>query len=473
MISIAFTNTAVAAEDPAQIPEKVTVQHWSRSDLLELEGKCDPDKSLPDPAVDKLLAKPEDPPFLLKTGVNGFLRGEGVGNFRLPDFSYAPKQTEGRFLYRVKPYLYWHPTDYLDIHLEGQGYGYTGGSQYYETYALYQGFIEGKLPGKELLALKIGRQEFRYGSTFILGPNPFYDGLIFDAVRLRVQPTDALRIDLLGGLYGTPFAGGLKGNLSGVYATCNFSNDHAIEVYGFSDTGLTAPQGGEHRDIWGIRGTAKFGPVAIEFEPVFETGKVYNPNSGGNDDISAYGGHLDVSIESTLADRKNKFLLSYALGSGDKEATLGSDARFRKEFRNPNNDTSLLGDMNVIGNFSGIAVGQYRASGIQDFTFGWGIDLTKNLNFTATGHYFLANEVPDGFSRNLGLETDFILTYAINDDLSIICAYDHFFTGGFFRDASGSKGDIGYGYVMLQFDLSKSWPRFRKGRNSGLPSSPS
>ena len=138
--------------------------------------------------IEKILAKPEEPPFLYRIGAKGFLRGEGAGNLRLTDFSYVPNHGEGRFLYRVKPYVYWHPTDYLDIHLEGQGYGFTGGSQYSGKYSLYQGFVEAKLPEKSILALKAGRQEFTYGSTFILGANTFYDGLVFDALRLRVQP---------------------------------------------------------------------------------------------------------------------------------------------------------------------------------------------------------------------------------------------------------------------------------------------
>ncbi len=527
VISMIFLNTAFAGDEVEPVPEKVAIQHWTCREVAELGRKYDADRKLPDAVVvegkpctrrevaacllsvmekvrqkcekegpdavskedleriarlhdalksdlegmqgyltiresiEKILAKPEKPPFLLKTGVNGFLRGEGVGNFRLPDFSYSPNHAEGRFLYRVKPYAYWHPTDFLDIHLEGQGYGFTGGSQYYGKYSLYQGFIEGRLPGKDFLALKVGRQEFSYGSTFILGPNVFYDGLVFDAVRLRVQPMKALSVDLLGGLYGTPFANSLKGNLAGVYATYRLSDANVIEAYGFNDTGSTDHHTGEHRDIWGLRGTAKLGPVGVEFEPVYETGRVFNPNSGGNDNISAYGGHIDVSVESTLVGRKNKFLLSYALGSGDREAA--NDSRFRKEFRNPDNDSFLFGDMNVIGDLSGITVNGFHASGIHDFTLGWGIDISEELNFTATGHYFLADEAPAGFSRNLGLETDFILTYAINDNLSVICAYDHFFTGGFFRDASGGDGDIHYGYVMLQFDLSKAWPRGKKG----------
>ena len=442
---------AVAQEDL----EKINVLHEAlQDDLAKYEGYLTRREE-----IKSILAKPEAPAFDYKLGVNGFLRGEGVGNFRLTDFSYAPGHGEGRFLYRVKPYAYWHPTDYLDIHLEGQGYGFTGGSQYSGKVSLYQGFIEGKLPEKELLALKVGRQEFSYGSTFILGPNSFYDGLVFDAVRLRVRPTNPLTVDFLGGLYGAPFAFGLKGNLAGAYAIYRFSDDDALDLYGFNDTGSIAHHGGEHREIWGLRGTAKLGPVSVEFEPVFETGRIFNPASGGNDNISAYGGHFDVNMDSSMAGHKDKYQIGYAYGSGDREATAG--VRFRKEFRNPDNDSSLVGDMNVIGDLSGITVGKHHASGLHDFTFGWGIDITKGLNFSATGHYFLGDEVEYGFSRNLGLETDFNLTYAMSDNLSLIFAYDHFFTGGFFRDASGSSGDIHYGYLMLQFDISKSKPKLK------------
>ena len=75
---------------------------------------------------------------------------------------------------------------------------------------------------------------------------------------------------------------------------------------------------------------------------------------------------------------------------------------------------------------------------------------------TATGHYVVANHVPDGFSRQVGLETDFSLTYRFSDDISVILAYDHFITGRFFRDATGSRDDIDYGYLMVQFNLAKT-----------------
>ena len=112
--------------------------------------------------------------------------------------------------------------------------------------------------------------------------------------------------------------------------------------------------------------------------------------------------------------------------------------------------------MHVIGDLSGVNVAGHHASGLQIYTLGWGIDITKKLNFTATAHYFMANGVENGFSRKLGLETDYNITYTINDDFSVIFAYDRFFTGEFFRNASGSGKDIDYGYAMLQFNFDKT-----------------
>ncbi|MEA5113918.1 MAG: hypothetical protein VB050_07795 [Geobacteraceae bacterium] len=408
-------------------------------------------------AIEKFISPPEEPPFLFKTGVKGFLRGEGTGNFRLPDLAYNPGHAEGRLLYRVLPYVYWHPTDFLDIHLEGQGYGYTGGSQYLGKVSLYQGFVEGRLPGTDVLSLEIGRQEFVYGSTFILGANSFFQGLTFDAAKLRVKPVDALTVDLLGGWYATPWSNGIKGNVVGGYASYTFGEGDVLEAYGFNDTGSAWHHSGEYLNIWGLRGTAKFGQVSFELEPVFESGRTFNGNTGINDRVSAWGGHADVSAEADLWGRKNRFFASFAYGSGNSESANGISAR--REFRNPDTDTSLTGDMSMIGDLSGMNAGGYHASGMQIFNLGWGVELTGELSFSAAGRYFRANAVPDGFSRRVGLETDFTLTYTVNEMLSFLVGYDRFFTGKFFRDTTGSSKDVDYGYVMLQFDISRQKPR--------------
>ncbi|HTP65191.1 MAG TPA: alginate export family protein [Geobacteraceae bacterium] len=444
---------------PAEDLERIAALHEALKDkLAQYEGY-----QARREAIERILAKPEVPALEYKVGVNGFLRGEGVGNFRLTNFSYAPGHGEGRFLYRVKPYAYWHPTDWLDIHAEGQGYGFSGGShQEYNRYSLYQGFVEAKIPGRDILALKGGRQEFSYGSTFILGPDSFYDGLSFDAARLRIKPVDPLTVDLLAGAYSRPWSGGIRGYLAGGYATWTFSEGNAAETYYFHDTGAMVHSDGTYVNTWGLRGTTRVGPVTFEFEPVYESGEVYGQTSGTKRNISAYGGHFDVNVDSTMAGANNHLFFSFGYGSGDQAAVSGANPG--KEFRNPNNDTSLVGDMNVIGDFSGVTVAGHHASGMQVYTLGWGIDIAKEVNFSATGHYFLANNVETGFNKSLGLETDFTLTYAMSDNLSLVAGYDRFFTGGFFRDASGSGRDVDYGYFMLQFDLSHVKPKLRPAK---------
>jgi hypothetical protein len=455
-------------EGPNAIPradlERITkLEAALRKDLAELPGYLQRRET-----IEKMLAKPEEPPFEYKLGINGFLRAEGAGNFRLKDFSYTPDYTQGRFVYRLKPYVYWHPTDYLDFHVEGQGYGYAKNHDLDNShYSLYQGYLEAKLPNQEWLAIKGGRQEFSYGSTFILGPNSFYDGLVFDAGRLRIKPIDPLTVDLLAGSYATPFSNGFKGELFGAYATYGITEGNAVEAYVMRDTGSVFRHPGEELLIWGLRGTAKFGPVSLELEPVYESGSVYSDAKGGNDHISAYGGHLDITYETAVAGHTTKGFFSYALGSGSKDAATGASSS--KEFRNPNNDISLLGDMGLVGDLSGLTINGHHASGLQIYTLGWGIDFTKEVNFSATGHYFQAEHVEDNFSRGLGLEADFTLTYKINDDLSVIVGYDHFFSGRFIRDASNSRGDIDYGYCMLQFDISHSWLKKKPAKSENRP----
>jgi hypothetical protein len=440
---------------PADLERLGALHDALRDELAKYEGYLQRRES-----IERMLAKPEVPDFVAKLGVNGFLRGEGAGNFRLSDFGAAPGHDEGRFLYRVKPYVYWHPTDYLDLHAEGQGYGYTGGSnQEFSRYSLYQGGVEAKLPGSELVSLKLGRQEFSYGSAFVLGPDSFFDGLSFDGARLRVRPSDQLSVDFLGGAYATPFSGGMKGNLAGVYATHALSGGSAVEAYVFRDSGSTAHQSGEHLLMYGGRFTTRVGPVGVEFEPVYEGGETRNAVSGRNDRIDAFGGHVDFVHDATLAGYNNKFFASYAYGSGSRGAANGVTTA--GEFRNPNNDSSLVGDMGAVGDLSGITAGGHHASGLRIHTLGWGIDLTREVNFSATGRYFLANYLERGFSKRLGLETDFTLTCALSDGLTVIAGYDRFFTGAFFRDATGSGRDIHYGYLMVQFDLFTSAPRLK------------
>ena len=437
---------ALSAEDR----ERLTALHEALKQELE---SFEAYKIVRD-TLEKILAAPEEPPYLFKIGVSGFLRGEGSGNFTysLSGSSYTPGSGVGRMVYRIMPYLEWSPTDFLEMKVQGQGYGFTLGSPRDSQYALYQAYLDLSLPETKRVSLRLGQQEFSYGSAFIIGANSCYNGRTFDAALLRVKPLSEFTLDLLGGYYAAPQNHYFKELLAGAYLKQLLREGTGIEAYYFRDQGPLFGLSGEHLDTFGLRGSARFGPAALEFEPVYETGQRTNPNTGTLDTISAWGGHVDLSVDATIGGFKNTFVCGYAYGSGSQDAADGRS--LRNEFSNANNNTSLTGDLGFIGDLSGITTTNgVHASGLQIATAGWGINLFKDLNFSASGHYFWANDTPPGMSRNLGLETDFILTWNINEDTALLIAYDRFFTGGFFRDATGSTSDIDYGYVMLQFNL--------------------
>jgi hypothetical protein len=81
-------------EGPEAVPredlDRIARLHEAlKNELAGMEGYLTRRES-----IEKILTKPAEPPFLYKVGVKGVLRGEGVGNFRLPDFSYAPDHGE-------------------------------------------------------------------------------------------------------------------------------------------------------------------------------------------------------------------------------------------------------------------------------------------------------------------------------------------------------------------------------------------
>jgi len=423
-------------------------------------GKCG---LLPVAAVLALLAlcpagparAQEDPPDPLKfgpvkLGLDSLVRPETATNFSLGSFSFTPGNDEGRILFRLRPSVTVAPSENLTARVEGQWYAFYDDRDF-SLFSLYQGYVDGVLPGVKGVSLKAGRQELVYGSTFLLGADTFYDGLAFDAAKVSWKPAEKLALDLLGGRYVKKWAGGIEGKLYGVYATYTPKEALSVDLYGFRDTGGAGEShvGGDHEVTYsvGTRLSGNFAgeKVAFEVEPVYQFGRK-NRDGAGHDHISAFGGHADLTIDPPLGRYPGKVFLAYAYGSGDGNPQEGTFT----EFHNPNNDSSLIGDMNVIGELSGIVVGDSAASGLHVFTAGGGVDLTEKLNLSLDGHYFRANKVPGGVSKEIGIETNLILTYKIKESISMLLSGNRFFTGGFFKDASGSGKDISYAYLQAQ-----------------------
>jgi hypothetical protein len=401
-------------------------------------------------------AAAKDPPDPLKfgpvkLGLDSLIRPEAASNFSLGNFSFTPGNDERRILLRLRPSVTAAPSENLTARVEGQWYAYYDDKNF-SLISLYQGYVEGVLPGVKGVSLKAGRQEFVYGSTFLLGADTFYDGLTFDAAKAVLLPTDNLTIDLFGGRYVKKWAGGIEGKLYGIYGTYVPKKTLSVDLYGFRDTGGAGEThaGGDHEVTYSVgsrlSGDIAGKKVAFEVEPVYQFGRKVREDGVGHNHIRAYGGHADLTIDPPLGRYPGEIFLSYAYGSGDGNPAEGKFT----EFHNPNNDTSIIGDMNVIGELSGVVVGDSAASGLHVFTAGGGVDLTEKLNLSLDGHYFRAVKVPAGFSREIGIETNLILTCKIKENISVLLSGNRFFTGGFFKDAAGSGKDINYAYAQLQ-----------------------
>jgi hypothetical protein len=400
-------------------------------------------------------AAANDPPDPLtfgpvKLGLDSLVRPEATNNFSLGNFSFTPGNDEGRILFRLRPSVTVTPSENLTARVEGQWYAFYDDEDF-SLFSLYQGYAEGVVPGVKGVSLKAGRQELVYGSTFLLGADTFYDGMTFDAAKAVLQPADHLTIDLFGGRYVKKWAGGIEGKLYGVYATYTPKELLSVDLYGLRDTGGAGEThvGGDHEVTYSV-GTRLSGNIAgkklaFEVEPVYQFGRK-NRDGASHNHISAYGGHADLTLDPALGRYPGKVFIACAYGSGDGDPEEGKFT----EFHNPNNDTSLIGDMNVIGELSGIVVGDSAASGLQVFTAGAGVDLTEKLNLSLDGHYFRANKVPAGFSREIGIEMNLILTCKIKENISVLISGNRFFTGDFFKDATGSGKDISYVYAQLQ-----------------------
>ena len=86
----------------------------------------------------------------LKVSLDAMLRGDSTNNFNFADFTFTPENSDDRLLVRVRPSLTLTPNDYLTAKVEGQWYA-TYNHNDFDKVRLYQGYLEGSLPGKKAI----------------------------------------------------------------------------------------------------------------------------------------------------------------------------------------------------------------------------------------------------------------------------------------------------------------------------------
>ncbi len=245
--------------------------------------------------------------------------------------------------------------------------------------------------------------------------------------------------------------------LAGVYTTYKIHKDGSLEGYLFFNKGgfpvshreFALIDSGQMWFTLGTRLAGKAGRFDYELEPQFQWGRVEKVTGDGRDLIRTYGGHLDLAYTFKLPWEPRIFG-AYAYGSGDNNPF---DGRYREFHGSIFNDSYLYGDMNVVSDQSGVTVEKVHASGLQIWVGGISVNPLSKLNVTLRVHRFLANKVPSGFSKDIGTELDLPVSYKLTKAISFLVGLDRFFTGRFFRQASGSGKNIDYAYIQAEVEF--------------------
>ena len=386
------------------------------------------------------------------------LRGDFAKNQNFTDFTFTPAQKEAQFLERTRLHgSIENPALGLKVFVQPQWYGRWGEVDRRSEVDLYQGYIEWQKILGSPISLKAGRQDFSYGSTFFLGPNDFYNGLSWDGIKVSINASEDLSLDLIGVKMAKLNPGDPNIYLTGLYTTYKIYKEGSLEGYLFYNKGGFPFL---HREFevtdsvqkWFTLGTRFAGKVDrfdFELEPQFQWGKVREMIQNRKEKVRAYGGHVDLGYTFKLPWEPRVFV-AYAFGSGDDNPLDGKVTQFHG---NIFNDNYLVGDMSVITDLSGVTVKDIHSSGIHVWVAGISVNPLSALNLNLDIHRFLAGKGTSGFSKDLGVELNLVASYKVTKGISFLLGLNRFFTGRFFEQASGSKRNINYAYIQAQVEF--------------------
>lgn len=416
-------------------------------------------------AEERKEAEPEEKPLFhsgqweFDAGGQVRLRGDFGKNQNFTDFAFTPGHREAQFLERTRLQ---GSVENRALHLKGfvqvQWYGRWGGEDRRSAFDLYQGYIEWEKILGSSVSLKAGRQEFLYGSAFLIGTNDFYNGLSWDGAKGSFEPFESLSLDILGAKMAKLNPKDPDIYLAGLYTTYKMFKEGAVEGYLFYNKGgfplshreFVLIDSGQRWYTLGGRFAGKVVGFDYELEPQFQWGEVRSAIGDGRDLVRTYGGHIDLGYTFKFPWEPRVFG-AYAYGSGDNNPF---DGRYR-EFHGSvfNDDSNLFGEMKVVSDQSGVTVDNTHASGLQIWMVGVSVNPLSKLNLTARAHHFRANKVPSGFSKDVGTEIDLVISYKLTKGISFIVGLEKFYTGRFFEEASGTKRNIEYGYIQAQVEF--------------------
>ena len=285
--------------------------------------------------------------------------------------------------------------------------------------SLYQAYIEAKGLWGTPLAARIGRQELKLGSGWLVGANnaaPYFQGLSFDALLLSYA-TDQFNVAAVAGklLERSPLEEDGDISLYGVYASYLGIENVTLDAYWLFIRDAANFKGSLDSHAFGLRGSGKFGAFDFEAEAAYESFSWDKEDlllADGDTHSGAIGANLLVGYTFDVNYAPRVYAGAAYFGAEKDEAPfnrLFSDWKY-----------CLILDTNA--NLSNI----WLVHG------GVTMNPTESLKLTASAGYIQAiqdREIDPWHSSDkpLGVEAGVRADYAYTKELTFAASYSHLF----------------------------------------------
>lgn len=346
---------------------------------------------------------------------------------------------------------------------------------------IHQAYIETERLFGTPLRLRVGRQELRFGSEWLVGgnddgPAPAW-GLSFDAVRLT-WAAEAFTVDAWSAKLAERSAVESDGDTDfyGLYASYHGFENLVLDAYwlflrdaaairgpeqGSAGEWLEAVAGVEDYDTTqlhtaGLRAAGEYGAFDFEAEAAYQfgnagtTGTLFRPVLYGDPDAEydAWGCNIQLGYSFEAAWRPRVYL-AYAFLEGQDERDI-TFAHWLDALFNPfHTEEASVSFNRLFSNWSYSAIlDGSEMSNAHMFHVGVEAAPTENIELGVDVGYYLADEVFERpvmpllafWSRPgsdvLGWEVDLNVTYHYSEDLYFCVGWDHLFVGDGLEDGS-------------------------------------
>jgi len=339
---------------------------------------------------------------------------------------------------------------------------------------LYQAYVEASDLFGQPLRLRLGRQELRFGSEWLVGGNdvgtvPVW-GLSFDGIRFTYG-RDTVTLDLWGAKLFDDGGAEADGDVDfyGVYGSYTGVDAMALDAYwlflrdggrindsrlGFASEWLERVWGvddyaGTRLHTIGLRASGAVGALDFEAEVAYQFGRaghagsLFRPAFYGDDgaNYGNFGVNLEVGYTFDVPWEPRLFL-AYAWLEGEDKRDIGALDRLAS-LVNPyyTRDASISFNRLFSNWYYSNVLDGTDMSNAHIFRTGLGVAPTEKIEIGLDLGYYLADATFDhprwpllpfwtrAADRELGFEFDLYITYAYSEDLYFMVGWDRLYVG--------------------------------------------